>query len=308
MAKTWTFYKNSCKMDLSVDLQDFDIKASLTLNGTQTIEIKDIVDKNGIDGLLFRSSAIIDFGDGTKRKIIGITLTDFDQPFSQSNEIKEYFSKLQKQAKEHKKEIHDTEYNALMSGQKPLDIRFHDGEHWSGMEALGISAEVVSDLHCGRYLDGIGYIVDPEFADGDIRKMKLHFQEYSAKQKEKENQKRELKRQQEKEKNEALAGIEWHVTEHFSNVDGKIYVHEIIINNRTYVFKERNVGSVGLVINPCYSIQKGLAPGGVVCSKNGKYYWKGFKSGEGWYIVRELQPDELRAYKIVSKYGKFVNR
>lgn len=306
MAKTWTFYKNGCKMDLSMDLSDFNVTAILTLNDTQSVDIKDVIDKNGYNSLLFRSPEIIDFGDGEKRKIIGIILADFDKPFSQSDEIKEYFSKLQKQVKEHKKEIHDTEYDALMSGQKPLDIRYHDGNNWSGMKAFGVSVEVILDLHCGRYIDGIGNIVDPEFADGDIEKMKLHFQAYTAKQKEREDLKKELKAKLEKEKAGALAGIDWHTTERFSSADGKFYVHELTVNGKTYVFQERNVDSVGIVINPCYSVQEGLTPGGAACYENGKYYWEDFKSGKGWYIVRELQPDELRAYKIVSKYGKFT--
>lgn len=306
MAKTWTFYKNGCKMDLSMDLSDFNVTAILTLNDTQSVDIKDVIDKNGYNSLLFRSPEIIDFGDGEKRKIIGIILADFDKPFSQSDEIKEYFSKLQKQVKEHKKEIHDTEYDALMSGQKPLDIRYHDGNNWSGMKAFGVSVEVILDLHCGRYIDGIGNIVDPEFADGDIEKMKLHFQAYTAKQKEREDLKKELKAKLEKEKAGALAGIDWHTTERFSSADGKFYVHELTVNGKTYVFQERNVDSVGIVINPCYSVQEGLTPGGAACYANGKYYWEDFKSGKGWYIVRELQPDELRAYKIVSKYGKFT--
>lgn len=306
MTKIWTFYKKGFKMDLSIDMLDFDVKATLTLNDTKTVEINDIVDKNGSNTLLFKRPEIIDFNDGIKRKFIGIVLVNFDQPFSQSDEIKEYFSELQKQAKEHKKEIHDTEYNALMSGQKPLDIRFHDGEHWSGMEAFGISAEVVSDLHCGRYLDGIGYVVDPEFADGDIGKMKLHFQEYSAKQKEKENLKKELEAKLAKEKADALAGIDWHMTEEMSNVDGKIYIHELTVGDKIYIFKERVVGSVGRVINPCYSIQEGMAPGGIAICKEGKYFWEYFESEEGWCIVRELEYDELKAYKIVSKYGKFA--
>lgn len=306
MAKTWTFYKNGCKMHLSIDMLNFNVKATLKLNDSQQVDIKDVIDKNGSNGLLFRSPEFIDFGDGEKRKIIGIILADFDRPFSQSDEIKEYFSKLQNQAKEHKKEIHDAEYDAIMSGQKPLDIKFHDGDNWSGMEAFGVSADVVLDLHCGRYLDGIGYIVDPEFADGDIGKMKLHFQEYTAKQKEKENLKKELETKFEKEKAEALAGIDWHTTERFSSADGKFYVHELSVNGKTYIFQERNVDSVGLVINPCYSVQEGVEPGGAVCCESGKYYWEDFKAGEGWYIVRELQPDELRAYKIVSKYGKLT--
>lgn len=308
MAKIWTFYKNGCKMDLSMDLSDFNVTAVLTLNDTQSVDIKDVIDKNGANGLLFRSPKIIDFGDGEKRKIIGIILADFDYPFSQSDEIKEHFFKLQKQVKEHKKEIHDTEYDALMSGQKPLDIRYHDGNNWSGMEAFGVSAEVILDLHCGRYIDGIGNIVDPKFADGDIEKMKLHFQEYTAKQKEKEDLKKEMEAKLEKEKAEALAGIDWHTTERSSSADGKFYVHELTVNGKTYVFQERNVDSVGIVINPCYSVQEGLTPGGAACYENGKYYWEDFKSGEGWHIVREIQPDELRAYKIVSKYGKLAKR
>ena len=306
--KTWIFYKKGYKMELSIDLLDFDVKATLTLNDTKTVEINDIVDENGSNALLFKRPEIIDFDDGIKRKVAGIVLANFDQPFSQSDEIKEYFSKLQKQAKEHKKETHDTEYDALMSGQKPLDIRFHDGEHWSGMEAFGVSAEIISDLHCGRYLDGIVYIVDPEFADGDIGKMKLHFQEYSAKQKEKENLKKELEAKLAKEKADALVGIDWHMTEEMSNVDGKIYIHELTVDDKTYTFKERIVGSVGRVINPCYSIREGAAPGGIVIGKNGKRFWADFESEEGWYIVRELEPDELKAYEIVSEYGKFAKR
>lgn len=306
MAKIWTFYKKGFKMDLSIDMLDYDVRATLTLNDTKTVEINDIVDKNGSNAILFKSPEIIGFGDGVERKFIGIALADFDRPFSQSDEIKEYFSNLQNQAEEHKKEIHDTEYDAIMSGEKPLDIRFHDGNNWSGMEAFGVSAEVILDLHCGRYLDGIGYIVDPEFADGNIEKMKRHFQEYSAKQKEKENLKKELEAKLEKEKADALVGIDWNTTEKISNADGKIYIHELTVGDKIYIFKERIVGSVGRVINPCYSIQEGMAPGGIVICKDGKYFWEYFESEEGWHIVRELEPDELKAYKIVSKYGKFA--
>lgn len=84
MAKTWTFYKNGCKMHLSIDMLDFNINATLTLNDTQSVDIKDVIDKNGSNSLLFRSPETIDFGDGEKRKIIGIILADFDYPFSQS--------------------------------------------------------------------------------------------------------------------------------------------------------------------------------------------------------------------------------
>ncbi len=49
-------------------------------------------------------------------------------------------------------------------------------------------------------------------------------------------------------------------------------------------FNCRNVFDVGYVINPTYSVAKGLEPGGL-CIEN---KWQTFESGKGWYDVREL--------------------
>lgn len=64
-----------------------------------------------------------------------------------------------------------------MNGEKPLSISWHDGEYWWGYTAYGIDRDVIKYLHCGQDISGGLFSVDEEFSDGDIEKMKAHYEE-----------------------------------------------------------------------------------------------------------------------------------
>lgn len=310
MAKSWTFYKNGYQMILSIDSRETKLNIMLQLNNDKvrrSISVKDIIDKDENTVIRFRVPTKITI-DNKIKYVSGIVLANFDKEFNQVKEVKSYFLMAKQGVENRLKEIHDKEYNEILSGRRPLDIEYFQGEYWSGAIVYGISEEVVKDLHCGRNLDGVGFMIYPEFEDGDIQKMKKHFQKWKCRQENIKRQKEMERIAYEKEKKSMLNDVEWKTTEHiYRDEDGntKYYIHDIKINGKSYKFTERNAFDIGRLINPCYSIKPGLEPGGLITCKNDKYYWMYFENEKGWYIVREVTSDELHAYNIVSKYGNF---
>lgn len=205
--------------------------------------------------------------NGKMQKIGGLKLPSniYEEATKFSNEIVE---NLEKEDKE--------EYRDFMSGKRKLKISFSEGEYLSGYTAFGNSAKVIADLHCGHYVEGWGFLVDEEFADGNIEKMKRHFEEVENRKAEEKKERVEKEKAYEKEKEEVLKDVKWETFTSLEEDEGgltKVYRHILTINKEKYIFTERNVFDFGRVIVPSV----------------------------------KLKGDELRAYEIVKKYGNYAN-
>lgn len=108
---------------------------------------------------------------------------------------------------------------------------------------------------------------------------------------------RAKKEAEEAEKKKLLNGVQWSITE-IPVVDegGKTieYHHQITINGRLYIFHERNIFDFGRAIN---------YKNGIILKMDGEtvIYHGGDEDAE------KMTADELRAYTIVNKYGKYAN-
>lgn len=239
--------------------------------------------------IFYRSQTIT--ANGNEKKIGGFKLPQYD-------EIKSYYENLKKEKEEKERREYEAEYNALMNGEKPLEISLFEGEYWQGYTATGVSRDVINDLHCGHDVD-IYFRVDKEFIDGDIEKMKAHAKEIEEAEKLRKEKELEEVEKRRKEKEEMLQGVSWKVEPYGK----KSYKHTIVINDEEFVFNERYIEDFGLVINPMYKVIEGES-GGLASNEDGKLCWLVFRDKGGWQVAREMTENECRAYKIVQKYGK----
>lgn len=67
------------------------------------------------------------------------------------------------------KAAHEEKIRAIKTGEKNIELRWHDGEYLSGWEAIGEAGELLEGLGLARYVDGWGYHVkaDVEEALGE---------------------------------------------------------------------------------------------------------------------------------------------
>lgn len=103
------------------------------------------------------------------------------------------------------------------------------------------------------------------------------------------------------EKNRLLDGVVWQITERNISDEGgrtKEYTHRVTVNGKTYTFIERNVFDFGRVINFEY--------GGIVILGDDGLLHKEIRQNNHWVQGDLLAGDELRAYMIVDKYGRFA--
>ncbi len=116
-------------------------------------------------------------------------------------------------------------------------------------------------------------------------------------------EKEAAKRAYEEEKARLLDGVEWTIKEKVISDEGgktKEYEHHVIVNGRDYMFIERNIFDFGRVINPN---GRGLVDHD---SATDRYYTEKFIDNKGWIRDREMSDDEVRAYMIVLKYGRYA--
>lgn len=71
-----------------------------------------------------------------------------------------------------------------------------------------------------------------------------------------------------------------------------------IITGESAVFICRNIFDFGYVINPDYSIARGMEPGGILSGNK----WQTFDKNKGWYDVREATEFELKAIKYLHDF------
>lgn len=295
MSKSWHLHKSDHKFDITINgVNVNEIDADIKIDGDKTVKIDEI------QGNLIKFKRYVRIADTS---YLGVRFNDFEGQEEKFAELTSYYNSL----KEKQKELHDAEYNAILSGEKPLDYHHEEGEYCSGDVVYGISAEVVRDLHCGRYIDSFGTVIDHEFQGADISVMKRHYEEWKKKQEAIKAERERKIKEFEEEKAKMLEGVQWDIKEHSLCDEGgktKYYIHTITINNETYVFQERNIFDVGRAINPCYSIVPDVEPGGIMLKDDDGYYWD-YSIGNK-PVVRTVEGTELQAYQIVAKYGKFA--
>lgn len=283
--REWNLKKEhlECKVIVNDDLSITTELGDVTINNCYL--------NNGI--LMFRRKVTINI-NGIERVLDGVKLDQLRE------EIEEYYNRTAK-------ENYDREFNAILNGEQKLKITYQEGEYLSGYSAYGIDADVIKKLYCGKDIEGWGFCVDDEFKDGNIEKMKSHSQTII----DKKNYKLQKEKEAKEEKEKDIEGVIWD-TKETTEIDegGKTlsYRHTIFIENEKYEFCERNIFDFGRVINPEYKISENSEEeGGLIKKRDNKYFWMDFEAKNGWNEVRELSVNELRAYKIVEKYGMYAN-
>lgn len=170
MSKSWHLHKSDHKFDITINgVNVNEIDADIKIDGDKTVKIDEI------QGNLIKFKRYVRIADTS---YLGVRFNDFEGQEEKFAELTSYYNSL----KEKQKELHDAEYNAILSGEKPLDYHHEEGEYCSGDVVYGISAEVVRDLHCGRYIDSFGTVIDHEFQGADISVMKRHYEEWKKQQ------------------------------------------------------------------------------------------------------------------------------
>lgn len=271
MKRTWKYEKNGfvCSLTVSEYREGFGyswgpVKMFAEMEGKE--------DKIKVSCKLKDGNAVFDTVkkirmSGKVQKIGGLKLPIdiYEEAINFSDEIVENLEKEEKK-----------EYDDLMSGTRKIKITFCEGEYLSGYTAFGNSAKVIADLHCGHYVEGWGFLVDEEFADGNIEKMRKHFEEVENKKAEEKKKREEEKKAYEEEKEEALKDVKWETFTSVEKDEGgatNAYRHVLTINKKQYMFTERNMFDYGRVIMPS----------------------------------AKFEGDELRAYELVKKYGNYAN-
>ena len=298
MGKSWEITGNGNSIHITIgDVNAYQVQTSVVANGTEKTAIQNI--ESGV--LFFRDDIAIQY-QGQEQIVRGIKL---DTAATNIQEMIDYYDSC----KQLKQSMYDQEYKDILDGKKPLDYRYVEGEYCSGNIVFGISEKVARDLHCAHYISGFGTVIDSRFSPPDITAMKQYYQEWSAKQAEKEAKKQAEIEAYEREKALALDGVAWDIKEREWTDEGgptKLYIHTITVNGKTYQLQEQNLFDVGRLIKPCYAIKPGIPAGGLFyIDKNNTPCWERLLR-DNTTVCRPLEEDELRAYEIVEKYGKFA--
>ena len=193
------------------------------------------------------------------------------------------------------------EYLEIMAGRKRLELEYKTGEFVSGYTAQGLHARIIENLHCGQYIDGWGFLVDREFEDGDIHKMKRHFFEWKEMHEIQKNLEEEEARKASEEKEKQLSGVLWSHEESLMLYGGVSYLHKIQIENETYEFEEKKISGMGRVIVPKYEIGKDIFGEALPECIDETWYWSYIQGGKEEKFPMSCR--EERAFKIVHQYG-----
>lgn len=193
------------------------------------------------------------------------------------------------------------DYLDIMAGKKRLEIEYKEDDIFSGYTAHGLSARIIESLHCGQYIDNWGFLIDREFEDGDIDKMKRHFFEW----KEMEEIQNQLKEKEEEayedEKKKLLDGVHWTHTEHYEIDGNQSFSHSITIDGHTYILREKKVAGMGKMVVPEYEFAPGVWDEPLAEWIDGRWCWTYFAMAREEMVP--MKAAEERAFLIVKKYG-----
>ena len=193
------------------------------------------------------------------------------------------------------------EYLEIMAGRKRLELEYKTGEIVSGYTAFGLHAKIIESLHCGQYVDGWGFLVDREFEDGDIHRMKRHFFEWKEMHEIQKTLEEEARKKEIEEKEKLLAGVSWKQEEHLELYGGISYKHYIQIEENEFIFEEKKISGMGRVILPLYEICKDAFDTPLPECIDGKWCWSYIQAGKEQKLP--MSSLEERAFIIVYQYG-----
>ena len=169
---------------------------------------------------------------------------------------------------------------------KDLPQRSPDGEF------LGCSNEawIISDVEAAQY-----QMIEAERAKAEHEKREA---------------KEKAKREQEEQRAAEMAKIRskfdrWETVQ----ADKHSERHTMTINGETFQFTVRKIPDVGVVVNPEYSVSKGLKPGGI-CINNppeGRI-WMTTNPDGSWRKVRKLTKAEAKCIEAIIATSNFIRR
>lgn len=120
MSKSWHLHKSGHIFDITfkgVNVNGVD--AEIQIDGEITGEIDEIQEN------IIKFKRYVHIADTS---YLGVRFNDFEGQEEKLAELTDYYNSL----KEKQKELHDAEYNAILSGEKPLDYHHEEGEYCSG--------------------------------------------------------------------------------------------------------------------------------------------------------------------------------
>ena len=195
------------------------------------------------------------------------------------------------------------EYLEIMAGRKRLELEYKTGEFVSGYTAFGLHARIIESLHCGQYIDGWGFLVDREFEDGDILRMKRHFYEWKEMDELQKRLEEESLKKEREEKENMLAGVTWTKQENLQLYGGISYIHKIQFENSEFSFEEKKISGMGRVIVPQYTIDDNAVGEPLPELLEGRWFWSYIHEGKEKKLP--MLEDEEKAYLIIYQYGVF---
>ena len=193
------------------------------------------------------------------------------------------------------------EYLDIMAGKKRLQLEYKEGNLVSGYTAHGLSARIIESLHGGQYIEGWGFLVDREFEDGDIERMKRHFFEWKEMEEVQEQLEQEEQRLAEEEKERLLKDAVWTYKESFQMDGSRAYLHGVKIGNQQFLFQEKKIQGLGRVVVPQYEVCKDSFGEPLPEWIDGRWCWTYVMGGREETLP--MTPEEERAYRIVYQYG-----
>ena len=207
------------------------------------------------------------------------------------------------------KAAHEEKIRAIKTGEKNIELRWHDGEYLSGWEALSEAGELLEELGLARYVEGWGYHVkaDVEEALGEtftyaeaigLARPALEAEAAKKAAAEAARQANDDARQAKR----ATMKVEILKKGSFGAGEGSEAFAEVNITDvktgESAQFACRNIFDFGYVINPLYAITPGGEPGGIA----NEGYWE--ESGDGgWHKVRPLTSFEKQALDYLREFS-----
>lgn len=193
---------------------------------------------------------------------------------------------------------------AILAGEKNIQLMYHDGEYLSGWEVVGQSVELMKELGLAKYVSGWGYYVDykaikalgKEFTYQQAREYAQPMLDAKS-----EKLRKKAEAQATREAERASMTIKILKQGRTMGEEPDPYADVEITDPATGEsarFVCRNIFDCGYVVNPAYAVAEGLEPGGIV--NNG--HWQTFDEKKGWYNVRPLTEFETRAIAYLHKF------
>ena len=128
MIKSWHLHKSDHKFDITINgVNANGIDAEIQIDNDKTVEIDEI------KGNIIKFKWYVRIADTS---YLGVRFNDFEGQEEKFAELTNYYNSL----KDKQKELHDAEYNAILSGKKPLDETTDDSLFFASFIRLSTSS------------------------------------------------------------------------------------------------------------------------------------------------------------------------